>query len=79
MVARLCYCSWLWLISSVLLETHAIWPFPSETFTVADTLTDGGALGLGDDDRVIALGDFNGDQLCILLCLLRLAHLTILL
>lgn len=39
----------------------AIWPFPPKRFT-GNTLIDAGSMGLDDDGRVIAFGDFNGDQ-----------------
>lgn len=42
----------------------AIWPFPPKRFT-GNTLIDAGSMGLDDDGRVIAFGDFNGDQLYV--------------
>ncbi|KAI5117253.1 hypothetical protein M0805_006416 [Coniferiporia weirii] len=38
-----------------------LWPFPPKRFT-RNALLDAGSLGLGDDERAIAFGDFNGDQ-----------------
>lgn len=38
------------------------WPFPPKRFT-GSSLQDAGSLGLGNDERVVAFGDFNGDQL----------------
>ena len=40
----------------------AIWPFPPKRFT-ENSLIDAGALGLSGDGRVVAFGDFDGDQL----------------
>lgn len=42
----------------------AIWPFPPKRFT-GNSLIDAGALGLSGDGRVVAFGDFSGDQLCV--------------
>ena len=42
----------------------AIWPFPPKRFR-KNSLIDAGALGLSGDGRVIAFGDFNGDQLWV--------------
>jgi hypothetical protein len=52
-------CTWLWLPS-----TSAMWPFPPKRFK-GNALLGAGSLGLDTDGRVIALGDFNGDQLCV--------------
>ncbi|TFK59480.1 hypothetical protein BDN72DRAFT_780663 [Pluteus cervinus] len=46
--------------------TSAIWPFPPKRFT-GNALIDAGSLGI--DSRVIAFGDFNGDQYLDVLCL----------
>ena len=40
----------------------AIWPFPHKRFA-GNALIGAGSLGLDDDGRVVAFGDFNGDQL----------------
>jgi integrin alpha FG-GAP repeat containing protein 1 len=40
----------------------AIWPFPPKRFS-GSSLIGSGSLGLDDDGRVVAFGDFNGDQL----------------
>ena len=42
----------------------AIWPFPPKRFR-GNSLIDAGAMGLSGDGRVIAFGDFNGDQLWV--------------
>lgn len=38
------------------------WPFPAKRFT-GNSLIDAGTMGLSGDNRVVAFGDFNGDQL----------------
>ncbi|KZV83486.1 hypothetical protein EXIGLDRAFT_683764 [Exidia glandulosa HHB12029] len=40
---------------------HAIWPFPAKRFT-ANGLINAGTLGMNDNGRVVAFGDFNADQ-----------------
>lgn len=40
----------------------AMWPFPPKRFT-GNSLLEAGKLGLNNDGRVVAFGDFNGDQL----------------
>ena len=52
-------CIWLWLPS-----TFAMWPLPPKRFK-GNALLGAGSLGLDTDGRVVALGDFNGDQLCV--------------
>lgn len=42
----------------------AIWPFPPKRFR-GNSLIDAGAMGLSGDGRVVAFGDFNGDQLWV--------------
>ncbi|KIJ94536.1 hypothetical protein K443DRAFT_683654 [Laccaria amethystina LaAM-08-1] len=37
------------------------WPFPAKRFT-GNSLIDAGTMGLSGDNRVVAFGDFNGDQ-----------------
>ncbi|EJU05797.1 hypothetical protein DACRYDRAFT_75178 [Dacryopinax primogenitus] len=50
----------LWL--GILDEAAAVWPFPAKRFS-GDMLIDAGSLGLAElDGRVVAFGDFNGDQ-----------------
>ncbi|KAF9647285.1 hypothetical protein BDM02DRAFT_3098371 [Thelephora ganbajun] len=41
--------------------TSAMWPFPPKRFK-GNALLGAGSLGLDTDGRVVALGDFNGDQ-----------------
>lgn len=41
---------------------YSFWPFPPKRFT-GNSLLEAGSLGLGEDQRVLAFGDFNGDQL----------------
>ena len=53
--------TWLWLPL-----TFAMWPFPPKRFK-GNALLSAGSLGLDTDGRVVALGDFNGDQLCAFL------------
>ena len=55
--------TWLWLPL-----TFAMWPFPPKRFK-GNALLGAGSLGLDTDGRVVALGDFNGDQLYV-----RLEH-----
>lgn len=53
------------LFLSLALLTHsaiAIWPFPPKRFT-GNALLNAGTMGLNEDGRVVAFGDFNGDQL----------------
>lgn len=46
--------------------TRAVWPFPSKRFT-ANAFVDAQSLGLDDPlaSRIIAFGDFDGDQLYV--------------
>lgn len=44
------------------------WPFPKKRFT-ANSLIDAGTLGLSGDVRIVAFGDFDGDQLLDVLSL----------
>ncbi|KAK7449726.1 hypothetical protein VKT23_013201 [Stygiomarasmius scandens] len=48
-------------ILSFLLQVHAIWPFVPKRIS-GKGLVDAGSMGLTGSDRVIAYGDFNGDQ-----------------
>ncbi|EKM56033.1 uncharacterized protein PHACADRAFT_257056 [Phanerochaete carnosa HHB-10118-sp] len=43
------------------LQANAIWPFPPKRFS-GNSMLSAGAMGLDSNDRVIAYGDFNGDQ-----------------
>ncbi|KAF8162813.1 hypothetical protein B0H34DRAFT_295552 [Crassisporium funariophilum] len=54
----------LFFLSSCL----AIWPFPPKRFT-GNSLIDAGSMGLNGDGRIVAFGDFNGDQLLDVLVL----------
>ncbi|KAG8786607.1 hypothetical protein FRC20_011034 [Serendipita sp. 405] len=42
-------------------RTEALWPFPSKRFT-ANAFVDAQTLGLDDAGRIVAFGDFDGDQ-----------------
>lgn len=44
------------------LHGAAFWPFPKKRFT-GTRLVDAGTLGLTGDRRIVAFGDFSGDQL----------------
>ncbi|KAL0947607.1 hypothetical protein HGRIS_013696 [Hohenbuehelia grisea] len=46
----------------------AVWPFPPKRFT-GNALIDAGTLGLNTNGRVVAFGDFNGDQFLDILTL----------
>jgi integrin alpha FG-GAP repeat containing protein 1 len=54
------------LLALPLLEpAAAFWPFKPKRFA-AETLIDAGPLGLeGVKGRVVAVGDWNGDQKCV--------------
>jgi integrin alpha FG-GAP repeat containing protein 1 len=55
---------WLSLLLLCLISSStAIWPFPSKRYT-GDSLLGTGSMGIGDNDgeRIVAFGDFNGDQ-----------------
>ena len=43
-----------------------LWPFKPKKFS-GTALVGAGSLGLSNDERVVAFGDFNGDQLSVLL------------
>ncbi|KAH9483665.1 T-cell immunomodulatory protein [Psilocybe cubensis] len=64
----------IFLLSTILVSVCyvspgvAIWPFPPKRFS-GNSLVDAGALGLSGDGRVVAFGDFDGDQLLDLLVL----------
>ena len=51
-------------LSLAALQTNAIWPFPPKRFS-GNSLLEAGAMGVDSNDRVVAFGDFNGDQLCV--------------
>ncbi|KAI0263708.1 hypothetical protein BC834DRAFT_971087 [Gloeopeniophorella convolvens] len=57
--------SLLFFVASIALfaaPTTALWPFPPKRFA-GNALVGAGSLGLNDGDgRVVAFGDFNGDQ-----------------
>jgi len=53
----------------------AFWPFPTKRFT-GNSLIDAGSLGLKGDGRIVAFGDFNGDQLYVPMLLLHLDAFT---
>ncbi|KAF9533608.1 hypothetical protein CPB83DRAFT_783291 [Crepidotus variabilis] len=57
---RMDYLSFLGLLALLPL-THALWPFPQKRFT-GNSLLAAGSMGLNGDGRVVALGDFDGDQ-----------------
>lgn len=42
-----------------------LWPFKPKRFS-GTALVGAGSLGLSDNERILAFGDFNGDQLYIL-------------
>lgn len=44
---------------------NSIWPFPPKRFT-GNALVGAGPMGLDNDGRVVAYGDFNADQLYVL-------------
>jgi hypothetical protein len=41
---------------------RGVWPFPTKRFS-ANAFVDAGTLGLEDAGRIVAFGDFDGDQL----------------
>ncbi|KIM30943.1 hypothetical protein M408DRAFT_21755 [Serendipita vermifera MAFF 305830] len=49
------------IINAVIIPSRAVWPFPSKRFT-ANAFLDAQALGLDDVGRIVAFGDFDGDQ-----------------
>lgn len=49
----------------------SVWPFPPKRFT-GNSLVGAGSMGLDNDNRVVAFGDFNADQLCVFLEALHL-------
>ena len=53
------------LISCFLVSpSAAIWPFPPKRFS-GNSLLKAGSMGVDNNDRIIAYGDFNGDQLYV--------------
>ena len=50
--------SWLTLP----LPAHGIWPFPPKRFS-GNSMLEAGSMGIDTDGRIVAFGDFNGDQL----------------
>ncbi|KDQ59682.1 hypothetical protein JAAARDRAFT_33256 [Jaapia argillacea MUCL 33604] len=64
-------CSWLALFSIALVQVSpvaSIWPFPPKRFK-GNALIGAGSMGVDVEGRVIAFGDFNGDQFLDLLSL----------
>ncbi|KAF8558491.1 hypothetical protein OG21DRAFT_1405058 [Imleria badia] len=59
----------LLLISPV----SSIWPFSPKRFT-KNSLMEAGSMGLNDGDRIVAFGDFNGDQFLDVLTLDSTQH-----
>lgn len=57
--------SLLIVVACLVFPTVAIWPFPPKRFS-GNSLIDAGSLGLSGEGRVVAFGDFNGDQLCVI-------------
>ncbi|PPQ97975.1 hypothetical protein CVT26_003124 [Gymnopilus dilepis] len=55
-------------LACYLVPALAIWPFPKKHFT-GNSLMNAGSLGLSGDGRVVAFGDFDGDQLLDVLVL----------
>ena len=51
-------------LSLATLQADAIWPFPPKRFS-GNSMLSAGAMGVDSNDRVIAFGDFNGDQLYV--------------
>ncbi|KAI0345064.1 integrin alpha N-terminal domain-containing protein [Trametopsis cervina] len=58
----------LLLAACLALPSNAIWPFPPKRFS-GNSLLKAGSMGVNDNDRIIAYGDFNGDQFLDLLAL----------
>jgi integrin alpha FG-GAP repeat containing protein 1 len=54
-----------WATNLFISPAFAIWPFPPKRFT-GNALIDAGSMGLSGDGRVVALGDFDGNQLYML-------------
>lgn len=61
MTATLLYIP-LFFILFLVDRAAAVWPFPSKRFT-GSSLLEAGPLGITQEGRVVAFGDFNGDQL----------------
>lgn len=59
----------IWVLSFLhfvaLAQSFSLWPFPDKKFA-KNALLNAGSLGLSSDERVVAFGDFNGDQLCVM-------------
>lgn len=56
--------AWLCVLGRVI-PVQALWPFPARQSTV-EALNDLGSLGLEGVGRVVATGDWNGDQQYVL-------------
>ncbi|KAF7298495.1 hypothetical protein MKEN_01374600 [Mycena kentingensis (nom. inval.)] len=54
-------CSSLLLLTYLTHSAVAIWPFPPKRFS-GNSLVDAGAMGITVQGRIVAFGDFNGDQ-----------------
>ncbi|KIK98838.1 hypothetical protein PAXRUDRAFT_632706 [Paxillus rubicundulus Ve08.2h10] len=63
-------CSFPALLSIFLIisPVSSMWPFQPKRFT-KNSLMQTGSMGLGDGDRIVAFGDFNGDQFVDVLAL----------
>ncbi|KAJ7063605.1 hypothetical protein C8F01DRAFT_1133673 [Mycena amicta] len=52
---------WVLLLSYLTESAVAIWPFPPKRFS-GNSLVDAGSMGINAQGRILAFGDFNGDQ-----------------
>ena len=52
------------VLSFTVYPANAIWPFPPKRFS-GNSLLKAGSMGVDNADRIVAFGDFNGDQLCV--------------
>lgn len=52
----------LWTLGALVTGSRSMWPFPSKRFT-ANAFVDAQSLGLEDAGRIVAFGDFDGNQL----------------
>lgn len=65
----LCIAFTCFSLAALTVPAGAIWPFSPKRFT-GNALVAAGSMGLDSDQRVVAFGDFNGDQLCVVLSVL---------
>lgn len=65
----LCIAFTCFSLAALTAPAGAIWPFSPKRFT-GNALVAAGSMGLDSDQRVVAFGDFNGDQLCVVLSVL---------